>query len=143
MLDYQWNTVAIPYWQAMEKFAADHGDQDRLRDAPRHAGLQRRNAAQAARRRPARRWAATSTPATCGGTASIRSRPSASWATPSSTSTARIATWTIYNVSVNGCNDNKPYDQILDRAWTFRTIGYGHGAKVWKDYCQRPAADRL
>jgi sugar phosphate isomerase/epimerase len=37
------------------------------------------------------------------------------------------------NISVNGCNDNKPYDQILDRAWTFRSIGYGHGAQVWKD----------
>jgi sugar phosphate isomerase/epimerase len=37
------------------------------------------------------------------------------------------------NISVNGCNDNKPYDQILNRAWTFRSIGYGHGAQVWKD----------
>lgn len=37
------------------------------------------------------------------------------------------------NISVNGCNDNKPYDQILNRAWTFRSIGYGHGAEMWKD----------
>ena len=37
------------------------------------------------------------------------------------------------NIAVNGCNDNKPYDQILNRAWTFRSIGYGHGAQVWKD----------
>ena len=37
------------------------------------------------------------------------------------------------NISVNGCNDNKPYDQIAQRAWTFRSIGYGHDAKVWKD----------
>jgi sugar phosphate isomerase/epimerase len=34
---------------------------------------------------------------------------------------------------VNGCNDNKPYDQIPKRSWTFRTIGYGHDLKVWKD----------
>ena len=37
------------------------------------------------------------------------------------------------NIAVNGCNDNKPYDQIPDRAWTFRSIGYGHDAQVWKD----------
>jgi len=38
-----------------------------------------------------------------------------------------------YNVAVNGCNDPKEYSQIAGRAWTFRTIGYGHDAKVWKD----------
>jgi sugar phosphate isomerase/epimerase len=37
------------------------------------------------------------------------------------------------NVAINGCNDHKPYSQIPKRAWTFRSIGYGHGAKVWKD----------
>ena len=37
------------------------------------------------------------------------------------------------NVTVNGCNDNKPYAQIPKRAWTFRSIGYGHDAKDWKD----------
>ncbi len=39
-----------------------------------------------------------------------------------------------YNIAVNGCNDNKPYDQILERSWTFRTIGYGHDLKFWKDF---------
>jgi len=38
-----------------------------------------------------------------------------------------------FNVSVNGCNDNKPYDRIPERSWTFRTIGYGHDVKTWKD----------
>ena len=37
------------------------------------------------------------------------------------------------NISVNGCNDNKPYGGIAKRSWTFRTIGYGHGLQVWKD----------
>jgi sugar phosphate isomerase/epimerase len=32
-----------------------------------------------------------------------------------------------------GCNDNKPYDQIAGRSWIFRSIGYGHDAKTWKD----------
>jgi sugar phosphate isomerase/epimerase len=37
------------------------------------------------------------------------------------------------NIAVNGCNDHKAYDQIAQRAWTFRSIGYGHDAKTWKD----------
>ena len=37
------------------------------------------------------------------------------------------------NTGVNGCNDNKPYDRIAARSWTFRSIGYGHDEKTWKD----------
>jgi sugar phosphate isomerase/epimerase len=37
------------------------------------------------------------------------------------------------NIAVNGCNDNKPYDRIPERSWTFRAIGYGHDTKVWRD----------
>lgn len=37
------------------------------------------------------------------------------------------------NVRRNGVLDTKHYDQILDRAWTFRTVGYGQGEKVWRD----------
>jgi sugar phosphate isomerase/epimerase len=36
-------------------------------------------------------------------------------------------------VAVNSCNDHKPYSQIPGRSWTFRTIGYGHDTKSWKD----------
>ncbi len=37
------------------------------------------------------------------------------------------------NVSVNGVLDTKPYDRFLDRAWSFRTVGYGQPEKVWRD----------
>ena len=37
------------------------------------------------------------------------------------------------NTAVIGCNDWKPYDQIAKRAWTFRSIGYGHDEKTCKD----------
>lgn len=36
------------------------------------------------------------------------------------------------NVQVNGVLDTKPYGQVLDRSWTFRTCGYGHGHDTWK-----------
>ena len=38
-----------------------------------------------------------------------------------------------YNVRVNGCNDYKHYGDIPNRSWSFRSIGYGHDVKDWKD----------
>lgn len=37
------------------------------------------------------------------------------------------------NVRRNGVLDPKHYGQILDRSWTFRTVGYGQGEKTWRD----------
>jgi sugar phosphate isomerase/epimerase len=37
------------------------------------------------------------------------------------------------NVRRNGVLDAKGYERILDRAWTFRTVGFGHGEELWKD----------
>jgi len=39
----------------------------------------------------------------------------------------------IRRIKKDGCNDTKSYGDILNRSWTFRTIGYGHDAKIWKD----------
>ena len=37
------------------------------------------------------------------------------------------------NVTMNGVLDAKKYTDELQRSWIFRTVGYGHGASVWKD----------
>jgi sugar phosphate isomerase/epimerase len=37
------------------------------------------------------------------------------------------------NVRVNGVLDTKAYERVLDRAWSFRTVGYGQPEKVWRD----------
>jgi sugar phosphate isomerase/epimerase len=37
------------------------------------------------------------------------------------------------NVAVNGVLDTKHYGQVLDRSWTFRTVGYGQGERTWRD----------
>ncbi len=37
-----------------------------------------------------------------------------------------------YNTSLNGVLDAKPYNDVLNRAWTFRTVGYGMGYEKWK-----------
>jgi sugar phosphate isomerase/epimerase len=37
------------------------------------------------------------------------------------------------NVRRNGVLDTKPYDQVLDRSWAFRTVGYGHDELLWRE----------
>lgn len=37
------------------------------------------------------------------------------------------------NIRLNGVLDTRSYELVRDRAWTFRTVGYGHGEKVWRD----------
>jgi len=37
------------------------------------------------------------------------------------------------NTSVNGVLDTKPYSDEVNRSWIFRTVGYGHDYKFWKD----------
>ena len=38
------------------------------------------------------------------------------------------------NTAVNGVLDNTPYGQVDKRSWIFRTVGYGHDEKWWKDF---------
>ncbi|QRG65335.1 sugar phosphate isomerase/epimerase family protein [Brevibacillus choshinensis] len=37
------------------------------------------------------------------------------------------------NLSMHGVTDMQPYSKLLDRAWQFRTVGYGHDLKTWAD----------
>jgi len=37
------------------------------------------------------------------------------------------------NVNMYGLTDMQSYDNLTTRAWTFRTVGYGHGLTVWSD----------
>ncbi|SHG51836.1 sugar phosphate isomerase/epimerase family protein [Ornithinibacillus halophilus] len=37
------------------------------------------------------------------------------------------------NVNRNGITDMTSYDDMQNRAWYFRTVGFGHDAKVWAD----------
>lgn len=37
------------------------------------------------------------------------------------------------NIGRNGVLDAKPYTDWLNRSWTFRSVGWGHDARVWKE----------
>jgi len=38
-----------------------------------------------------------------------------------------------FNVNTHGVTDMQSYTQMLDRAWQFRTVGFGHDLKTWAD----------
>ncbi len=38
-----------------------------------------------------------------------------------------------WNSRINGVLDTKHYDDEVNRAWIFRSVGYGNGMEVWKD----------
>ncbi len=38
------------------------------------------------------------------------------------------------NMATMGVLDTKPYGDELNRAWLFRTVGYGHGAEWWTEF---------
>jgi sugar phosphate isomerase/epimerase len=38
------------------------------------------------------------------------------------------------NSGINGNLDTRSYADILKRSWVFRSVGYGHGEKWWKDF---------
>ena len=35
---------------------------------------------------------------------------------------------------MNGYNDARSYGDLKKRAWSFRTVGYGHGDEFWKPF---------
>ncbi|MCA0360897.1 MAG: sugar phosphate isomerase/epimerase [Armatimonadetes bacterium] len=39
-----------------------------------------------------------------------------------------------YNSARNGNLDTKSYGDILERSWVFRSVGYGHSLEWWKDF---------
>jgi sugar phosphate isomerase/epimerase len=132
MLDYQWNQVAIPYWKEAGRFASNHGIKIAME---MHPGFLVYNVETLLRLREA-----------VGPVLGCNLDPShLFWNGVDVPAAIRRLGGAIYhvhgkdcyvdplNVAVNGCNDGKPFDQIPQRAWTFRTIGYGHDVKTWKD----------
>ncbi len=132
MLDYQWNEVAIPYWKKAGKFAQNHGVKVGFE---MHPGMLVYNVETLLRLRGA-----------AGPALGCNFDPShLFWNGADPVAAIRKIGAAIYhmhgkdcfidrsNVKVNGCNDNKPYTRIAERAWTFRTIGYGHDVKTWRD----------
>ena len=135
ILDYQWNEVLIPYWKEEAKFAAEHGVNKiafemhpgfcvyspetlmKLREAvgpmiganfdPSHLIWQGIDPVRAIRYLGENN-------------AIFHFHAKDTYIDP-------------YNTALNGVLDVKPYTDMANRSWLFRSVGYGNGEKLWKD----------
>jgi sugar phosphate isomerase/epimerase len=135
LYDWQWSEVIIPYWQEAARFASGHGI--RL-GFEMHPGMVVYNPATLLRLREA-----------AGPTIGVNFDPShLLWQGIDVLQAVRelSAHDVIYhvhakdtfvdaiNVVRNGNIDPKPYRQVIDRAWTFRTVGYGNDEHFWRSF---------
>jgi sugar phosphate isomerase/epimerase len=131
VLDWQWEQKAIPYWREAARFAADHGVKVALEA---HPGFVVYNAESALRLRQAVGpnlgvnfdpshlfWQGVDVPA------AIRALGDAIFHVH-----AKDVALDRQNVAVNGVIDTKSYRRMPERAWLFRSVGWGHDELEWK-----------
>lgn len=133
LLEWQWNEVAIPYWSDQAELAERHGVKVALE---LHPGFLVYHTDSMLRLREA-----------VGERIGANLDPShLFWqgADPIEVIKALGRAGTIYhfhakdthidraNTARTGVLDTKHYGKILDRSWTFRTVGYGHGELFWR-----------
>jgi sugar phosphate isomerase/epimerase len=132
MLEYQWNDVLIPYWEKASKFAFDHGV-DKI-CIEMHPGFCVYNPESLLKLRSA-----------VGPVIGANFDPShLFWQGIDPVQAILNLDEAIFhfhakdtrinsnNVKVNGILDTKHYSSLRERAWVFATVGFGHGAIVWK-----------
>ena len=133
ILEYQWNDVLIPYWKEAANYANNHGVNKIALEM--HPGFCVYNPSSLLRLREA-----------VGETIGANFDPShLFWQGINPVSAIKALKGAIYhfhakdtkidkrNCDINGVLDQGNYGDIGDRAWVFRTVGYGHGKEVWND----------
>ncbi len=133
VLDYQWNEVLIPYWKKAAEFAKGYGIKKIAFEM--HPGFCVYNPETMLRIREA-----------VGDILGANFDPShLFWQGIDPVYAIKKLGDAIYhfhakdtkideiNTKTNGVLDTKPYDHEADRAWIFRTVGYGHDYQCWKD----------
>jgi len=133
ILEWQWDKKVIPYWKKQAKFAKDHGVKVAFE---MHPGFVVYNTETMIKLRKA-----------CGSNLGANFDPShLFWQGIEPVEAVRALAKGIFhvhakdsmvypqNARVNGVLDTKHYDDEINRAWIFRTCGYGHGLEWWKDF---------
>jgi sugar phosphate isomerase/epimerase len=133
LLDWQWNEVVTPYWIEHAKFAADHGVKIAVE---MHPGFVVYNPETMLRLR-----------SIAGDNVGCNFDPShLFWQQIDPIAAVRLLAGSIFHVHAKdtqlypanlprtGVLDTKPYIEERDRAWIFRTCGYGHGAEWWTEF---------
>lgn len=134
ILEWQWSEKVIPYWKEVGKYAADRGIKIALE---LHGGFSVHTPATLLKLREA-----------VGDVIGANLDPSHMWwqgidpvqairilgrAGALHHFHAKDTTIDPVNVNMYGVTDMQPYSNMLDRAWQFRTVGYGHDTKTWAD----------
>ena len=133
VLEWQWEKVAIPYWIKRAKFAADHGVKIAIE---MHPGFLVYNPETMLKLRAA-----------AGPSVGCNYDPSHMfWQGIDPVAAIRILGDAIFhvhakdteiydrNLPMTGVLDTKPYTDERNRAWVFRTCGYGHGEQWWRSF---------
>jgi sugar phosphate isomerase/epimerase len=133
ILDYQWNQVAIPYWQEATQLARRHGVKKIALEM--HPGFLVYNPATLVRLREAAgpEIGANFDPSHLiwqgiDPDAAVRALQNAIWHVHAKDTS--VQNW---NVRINGVLDGKPYQDELNRSWIFRTVGCGTSRQSWCD----------
>ena len=133
ILDWQWNEKLIPYWQKTGKFATDHGVTHIAFEM--HPGFCVYNPETLLKLRAA-----------VGDVIGANFDPShLIWQGMDPVAAIRELKGAIYhchakdtkidkyNTAKNGVLDTKHYSDELNRAWVFRTVGWGNNETYWRD----------
>ncbi|HXK83318.1 MAG TPA: sugar phosphate isomerase/epimerase [Clostridiales bacterium] len=133
ILDYQWNEVLIPYWKDLVAFAKEHGVNKIALEL--HPGFAVYNTDSLLKLREA-----------VGPEIGANLDPShLIWQGMEPVAVIRKLGDAIfhfhakdtkidkYNTAVTGVLDTKGYGDVLNRSWTFRSVGYGNDLVYWKD----------
>lgn len=133
ILDYQWNEVLIPYWKKASAFAMEHGIEKIAFEM--HPGFCVYNPETMMKIRNA-----------VGPILGANFDPShLFWQGIDPVEAIRYLGDAIYhfhakdtridarNTSINGVLDTKHYSDEINRAWVFRSVGYGHDMQTWRD----------
>jgi len=133
VLEWQWEKVAIPYWTKRAKFAADHGVKIAIE---MHPGFLVYNPETMLKLRTG-----------AGLSIGCNYDPSHMfWQGIDPVAAIRILGDAIFhvhakdtevydrNLPMTGVLDTKPYTDERNRAWVFRTCGYGHGEQWWRSF---------
>ena len=133
LLKWQWEKKVIPYWTKRAKFAADHGVKIAIE---MHPGFVVYSPETMLRLREA-----------CGPAIGCNYDPSHMfWQGIDPIAAIRVLDGAIFHVHAkdtqiysanlprSGVLDMKLYTDERNRAWIFRTCGYGHGAEWWQEF---------
>lgn len=132
ILNWQWEKKLIPYWKEAGQFAEDHGVKVGIEP---HAGFlvhtpytmlklrDATNKAVGANLDPSHLWWQGIDPVAA---IKILGKENAIHHFHAKDTYIDQA-----NVNMYGLTDMQPYGEVQTRAWTFRSVGYGHGIQEW------------